>query len=117
MTDREIAEEYYYKTYPVTLNVGEENRKEKVINIFLDGLKTGKDMNVSIKWHDLRKDPNDLPLKMGIGSEVVLISYDGEVSDFAYYNFEAKRWEHDEDAFYICNPPPIAWCEIPKFEK
>ena len=29
MTDREIAEEYYYKTYPVTLNVGEENRKEK----------------------------------------------------------------------------------------
>lgn len=78
----------------------------------LAGLKEGKP-----KWHDLRKDPNDLPLKMGIGSEVVLISYDGEVTDFAYYNFEAKRWEHDEDAFYICNPPPIAWCEIPKFEE
>ena len=51
------------------------------------------------QWHDLRKDSNDLPLKMGIGSEVVLISYDGEVTDFAYYNFEAKRWEHDEDVF------------------
>lgn len=57
MTDREIAEEYYYKNYTVTLNVGEENRKEKVINIFLAGLEASKP-----KWHDLRKDPNDLPL-------------------------------------------------------
>lgn len=70
-----------------------------------------------IQWHDLRKNPNDLPFKMGIGSEVVLISYDGEVTDFAYYNFELKRWEHDGDAFYICDPPPVAWCEIPKFEE
>lgn len=38
------AEEYYYKTYPVTLNIGEEERKKEVTDIFLAGLKAGKDM-------------------------------------------------------------------------
>lgn len=39
MTDIELAEEYYYKNYPVTLNIGEEERKQKVIDTFLAGLK------------------------------------------------------------------------------
>ena len=40
MTEEEkLAEEYYYKTYPVTLNIGEEERKRVVIDIFLAGLK------------------------------------------------------------------------------
>ena len=43
MTDEELAEEYYYKIYLVTLNIGEEVRKEKVMDIFLDGLKIGKE--------------------------------------------------------------------------
>ena len=39
MTEEEkLAEEYYYKTYPVTLNIGEEERKKVVTNIFLAGL-------------------------------------------------------------------------------
>lgn len=41
MTDEEMAEEYYYKTYPVTLNIGEEERKKKVTDIFLAGYKAG----------------------------------------------------------------------------
>jgi len=43
MTDEKLAEEYYYKIYPVTLDIGEEERKEKVMNIFLAGLKVGKE--------------------------------------------------------------------------
>ena len=40
MTEEEkLAEEYYYKNYPITLNIGEEARKEKVTDIFLAGLK------------------------------------------------------------------------------
>ena len=31
----EEAEEYYYKTYPVTLNIGEEERKKKVTDMFI----------------------------------------------------------------------------------
>ena len=117
MTDEEMAEEYKEQRRFVSIDddadvVMTQNKLlEYIKQAFLAGLKAGK-----LKWHDLRKDPNDLPLKMGIGSEVVLISYDGEVTDFAYYNFKSKRWEHDEDDFYICTPPPIAWCEIPKFE-
>lgn len=38
---RELAEEYYYKTYPVTLNIGEEERKKKVMDIFLAGYNQG----------------------------------------------------------------------------
>ena len=29
------AEEYYYKTYPVTLNIGEEERKKKITDLFI----------------------------------------------------------------------------------
>lgn len=36
----EYAEEYYYKNYPITLNIGGK-RKEK--------------------WHYLKENPNDLP--------------------------------------------------------
>lgn len=43
MTDEEKAEEYYYKAYPTTLSIGEEERKKKVLNIFLAGLKTGRE--------------------------------------------------------------------------
>ena len=30
MTDEEKAEEYYYKTYPTILNIGEEERKRQL---------------------------------------------------------------------------------------
>ena len=35
------AEEYYYKTYPVTLNIGEEERKKGVTDIFVKGAEFG----------------------------------------------------------------------------
>ncbi len=35
------AEEYYYKTYPVTLNIGEEERKKEVTDIFIKGAEFG----------------------------------------------------------------------------
>ena len=48
MKDEELAEEYYYKTYPVTLNIGEEERKKEVTDIFLEGLKAGRP-----QWHKI----------------------------------------------------------------
>lgn len=35
------AEGYYYKTYPVTLNIGEEERKNEVTDIFIKGAELG----------------------------------------------------------------------------
>lgn len=37
----EYAEEYYYKKYPVTLNIGEEGRKKEVTDIYIAGFKAG----------------------------------------------------------------------------
>lgn len=48
MTDEEKAEEYYYKAYPTTLSIGEEERKKKVMDSFLSGLKAGRP-----KWHKI----------------------------------------------------------------
>jgi hypothetical protein len=47
----EMAEEYYYKTYPVTLNIGEEERKKAVTDIFLAGYSKANE------WHYM-KDVN-----------------------------------------------------------
>lgn len=43
--DEKIAEEYYYENYPVTLNIGEEERKKAIINVFLAALKKGSQLD------------------------------------------------------------------------
>lgn len=48
--DEKIAEEYYYENYPVTLNIGEEERKKAIINVFLAALKKGSQLDKV--WHD-----------------------------------------------------------------
>lgn len=68
-----------------------------------------------IHWHDLRKDPNDLPEKMGLGSIEVYIEYKDGVNDFAYYRFDKKRWERSENEQLAVNV--IAWCETPQFKE
>ena len=92
---KEIAEEYYYKTYPVTLNIGEEERKKKVIDIFLAGY------NKANEWHDLRKDPKDLP------------------SDYRSVWTNKGGACHDKDGWYDDHGwvnGVIAWCE-PQFKE
>ena len=105
MTDEEMAEEYYYKTYPVTLNIGEEERKKEVTDIFLAGLKAGRP-----QWHDLRKNPTDSPPKMlsNPNFSIEVLSDKGEI---VCYNFHYCDW------FYWRSGSPIAWCEIPTFDK
>ena len=75
---------------------------------FLAGLKAGRP-----QWHDLRKDPNDLPEKMILGSREVYIEYKDGVTDFAYYRFDKKSWVRSENEELAENV--IAWCEIPQF--
>ena len=51
------AEEYYYKTYPVTLNIGEEERKRVATDIFIKGAEFG--YNKANEWHYVKD--GDLP--------------------------------------------------------
>ena len=66
-------------------------------------------------WHDLRKDSNDLPERMGLGSKEVYVSYEGDVTDFACYRFDKEIWERSEDDEEAVGV--IAWCEIPIFKE
>ena len=119
--EEKLAEEYYYKAYPITLSIGEEERKKKVMDIFLAGFKAGRETEREYvknnaftsmkeqglfpfgKWHDLRKDPNDLPKE---DCEIITLHENG--------NKNIQKWKNGNwtNAIVI---PVIAWCEIPNF--
>lgn len=108
MTDIERAEEYRKSLKQKLIDEDEFERlemfDENVEEAYLAGLKAArKEM-----WHDLRKNPDDLPeIYMGVlnqnGMNVV-------------YDYTNKVWRNDNADEYICDDP-IAWCEIPTFEE
>lgn len=96
MTDEEKAEEYYYKTYPVTLNIGEEERKKTVTDIFLAGLKASRP-----KWHKVAD--GDLPKgeeygKNDIHRKIYLKDHYGNIYTGNYY---PKDKDHKADCFAV----------------
>ena len=108
MTDEEkLAEEYYYETYTVTSNFEEEAiRKKNIMSAFLAGLKTGRQE----KWHDLRKNPKDLPAE----NQEVLVYFtlpDKSKNDITLAEFE------NNDFNYVDLQDVIAWYEIPNFRE
>ncbi|MCQ2081657.1 MAG: hypothetical protein MJZ11_08355 [Lachnospiraceae bacterium] len=107
MTEEEKAEEYAKgKAHEHYHFLFEENSGSPVDFAklcYLDGLAEGKP-----KWHDLRKDPNDLPK----GDEDCLC-FISECYFVGHYAKEDKEWHFDE---FISNGV-IAWCELPKFEE
>lgn len=69
---------------------------------FLAGIKAGRP-----QWHDLRKDPNDLPKEE---NRIMLcyccIGYHGNIGTYVYRLYTKKEFHK-----------VIAWCEIPTFDK
>lgn len=101
MKDEEMAEEYFESKCLHSYADTEEELKEDVVDAFLAGLKAGRP-----QWHDLRKDPNDLPNDDRIVS-------DQEGNNVKYVE-RLNKW------FYrhrTCEADVIAWCEIPTFDK
>ena len=66
-----------------------------------------------IQWHDLRKDPNDLPK---YETEVIAIT---ESDGSLYRSFEYYEIEYSEDNFdgWSTCQKVIAWYEIPQFKE
>lgn len=111
MTDEEMTEEWLNKRYLKDMGVRNPCKKA-----FLAGLKAGKDMaeadlatiayvqgaeRYRTKWHDLRKDPNDVP------------------NNCRYVWTNVGAGYHDDDGWWdgfgrLQNV--ITWCE-PKFEE
>ena len=75
--------------------------RDEIEEAFLAGLKVARQE----KWHDLRKNPKDLP---SISSMVL----DEHGSKVEYFGRDIW-WRGYPD--YTEIDPPIAWCEIPKF--
>ena len=70
-----------------------------IIAGFLAGLKAGRP-----QWHDLRKDPKDLPEKY-----IPVLNQYGE-----HRSYDGHYWRDCDDVIYT---DVIAWCEIPTFDK
>lgn len=101
MKDEEIADKYAEEYFGKKTELVEVWKLKSCKENFLAGLKAGRP-----QWHDLRKDPNDLP-------------NDGRiVSDQEGNN--VKYVVHLGEWFYrhiTCKANVIAWCEIPTFDK
>ena len=99
MTDKELAEEYEEKAEYIEVNDDGKKIYDSIDiqQAFLAGLKTGR----KEKWHDLRKNPNDLPN----GYRAVL-------------NQEGKTTIYDPSRGFLGldGVGVIAWCEIPKYQ-
>lgn len=99
----EIAKQYLIKKYSGDYVDFIETEGQA----YLDGLAEGKP-----KWHDLRKDPNDLPTETGH-----YLTDDGEY----IYDVDCKKWRTLRcrvcwDFDWLDDGEIIAWCELPKFE-
>ena len=92
-TEKDLAD--YQFNYPTIKELEKENAE----------LKAGR-----VKWHDLRKDPTDLPPKM-VSNHNFSIEVLSDKGEIVCYNFHYCEW------FYWRSGEPIAWCEIPTFEE
>ena len=63
-----------------------------------------------VVWHDLRKDPNDLP-KVGY---IVFLSYYDKTTETGYVRLDEVFCKSADD---VCTKEVIAWCEIPQFKE
>lgn len=103
MTDEELAEEYFKTTYPAY--IGYDKFTEEIKDAFIDGLKARK-----TKWHKIA-DGDYPPCEKGNYTINVLT----DKGDIAYYSFNYNCWIIEPTSYEI--DPPIAWCELPKFEE
>jgi len=85
--------------------------KDEMKNKISMELKAGKDMNVSTKWHDLQKNPNDLPPTEKGTVTIDVLTDSGRI---AYYFYDEGCWY--DTSYGVEIYPPKAWCEIPIFD-
>lgn len=106
MTEQEMAEEYVNKNnIEWELECHRTSPIGEVIQAFLAGLKAGRP-----KWHDLRKDPTDLPKD----KHNVWCQYLDQYEE-GWYDKDTNTWTLIYRDYHIhCIE---AWCELPTFEK
>ena len=100
MTDEEMAKEYadwFWGASP--------SAQRAIEQAYLAGLKAGRP-----KWH--RVDDGDYPPCEKGNYTINVFTDSGEI---AYYNYDFDCWIAEPASAEIA--PPVAWCELPKFEE
>lgn len=109
MTDEELWLKHI-EEYPQIKSWSEEKR-EGARKGFKSGLAEGR----KEKWHDLRKDPNDLPKKTGeYFTNIGLLYYDELCNRHFWHTPSCEACDYSS---VIEEDEVIAWCERPKFEE
>lgn len=108
MTEEKMAEEYS-KSVSAWIEDREPLDERDIQQAFLAGLGAGRP-----KWHDLRKDPTDVPKEnvtvlLLTEVEPVTARYDNEYE--AFFRLSDKL----NYCVFIAPMSYIAWCEIPKY--
>lgn len=129
ITDKKQAVEYI-----LSLELGKGNGVlqfrgviEAMFHAYVDGLKKGRQQ----KWHDLRKDPNDLP-KCTENEQIIFYVHEYYTSIDKYINhyclgFYKKSFMDDDVKLFVerskgyecehSTEEVFCWCELPKFEE
>lgn len=103
MTDEEMAEEWV-KSQMVHCIQEQVPYYDFAMQAYLAGLKAGKP-----NWHKVAD--GDYP-PCGKGNYTISVLTDK--GDIAYYSYNYDCWIAEPSSGEI--DPPIAWCEIPRFE-
>ena len=107
MTDEEKAEEYAEEYFGKKTELVEVWKLKSCKDNFLAGLKAGRP-----QWHDLRKDPNDLPKEDRYYLIYTVLG-----------NYYVSKHHHNTNYWigiqnqFVSIKQVIAWCEIPTFDK
>ena len=120
MKDEEMAEQFADNVSGLELTCSVLASKDKShayrlgrYEGFLAGLKAGR-----LQWHDLRKDPTDLPDEgtylvvwqnaRGYRERMIMLyEEDNDDEELHWIDGDGDNWDDDV----------IAWCEIPTFDK
>lgn len=110
------SEEFWAEGYNKGFKEGRKDILDKLENAII----RTTDPQDSLKWHDLREDPNDLPKKNGQclvayrnfqnTEEIVTEPLEWNDSRFVDENYDNIPWFDHKGVL-------IAWCELPKFKE
>jgi hypothetical protein len=80
----------------------------------MDGYRKAE-KEIGVVWHDLRKNPNDLPPRKGLETYSSRVITD---KGYGMYNFRKCRWYVDDpDCGFMAHTEVVAWCDIPRFKE
>lgn len=104
MTDKEMADEWVKANCDDSLY---SFRGQELQGAYIAGLKAGRP-----KWHDLRKDPDDLPPN----EHEVYVAAINETARGKEFVYGFDRYLTNDKCWFVDSAlEPIAWCEIPKY--